>query len=635
MSRMMQMPIGILSTAETAPPAAGAAIGEVVLATAVAMLATAALVTLGWAHRTGRVTFLARAAERTSQVVGGPPWAALPGQVAALSLLVALFGMYWDISLHIDDGRDAGPLANPAHYFILAGLFGIFVAGFLAVVLPDERPSRAAVRIRGDWYAPVAGIVLLACSGFALLGFPLDDGWHRIFGQDVTLWGPTHLMMIGGAGLTLIGNAALLAEGGSGGARSRSGLVAVLARSRSAAVFGGLLVGLSTFQAEFDFGVPQFRLLFGPVLVAVAAGVALVGARIYTGRGGALVALAYFFVIRGLLALVVGPVLGETTPHFPLYLAEALLVEGAALAIVPRRRPYAFGALAGALIGTVGLAAEYAWSHAWMPIPWPESLIGEALVVVPLTAVAAGLIGAFVGASLIAPRSAAGVARVRPAVAAVALAFVIGVVGYGLRTDPVEDVRADVRLETIEAGPERTVAATVRVEPASAAAGADWLNVTAWQGGGLSVDELERVGPGTYRTSEPVPVYGNWKALIRMHSGDSLVTAPIFMPRDEAIPAPEVPARPTFERTFLPDPEVLQREQLEDVPPALPVIGYGIVGSIALGLIAALGWALARLARVAHEGSPPPRPAGRRRQGIGDLVPRGGAKAPTGGGASA
>jgi hypothetical protein len=38
---------------------------------------------------------------------------------------------------------------------------------------------------------------------------------------------------------------------------------------------GGLLIGLSTFQAEFDFGVPQFSLVFHPVLIAVAAGIAL------------------------------------------------------------------------------------------------------------------------------------------------------------------------------------------------------------------------------------------------------------------------------------------------------------------------------------------------------------------------
>ena len=54
--------------------------------------------------------------------------------------------MYWDISLHIDDGRDAGPLANPAHYLILAGLFGIFSRRLLRD-LPAEgapRPGRRA-----------------------------------------------------------------------------------------------------------------------------------------------------------------------------------------------------------------------------------------------------------------------------------------------------------------------------------------------------------------------------------------------------------------------------------------------------------------------------------------------------------
>ena len=59
--------------------------------------------------------------------------------------------MYWDISLHIDNGRDPGPLANPAHYFILAGLFGIFTAGFVAMVLPRERPSEVAIRLGRDW----------------------------------------------------------------------------------------------------------------------------------------------------------------------------------------------------------------------------------------------------------------------------------------------------------------------------------------------------------------------------------------------------------------------------------------------------------------------------------------------------
>src|SRR5919201_1095278 len=79
--------------------------------------------------------------------------AAQPSEIAAVSLLTALFGMYWDISLHIDVGRDPGPLANPAHYFILAGLFGIFSAGWLAIVLPQRGPGPAAGRIGPGWGA--------------------------------------------------------------------------------------------------------------------------------------------------------------------------------------------------------------------------------------------------------------------------------------------------------------------------------------------------------------------------------------------------------------------------------------------------------------------------------------------------
>ena len=607
-----------LTATVDAAPAGGAATGDIILASAGAALLTVVVLAIGWAHRTGRATSLRRLGDYAEARSGLPAWAALPGAIAGPALLVAVFGMYWDISLHIDNGRDPGPLANPAHYFILAGLFGIFVAGFLAVILPRGRPGRAAVRIIGDWYAPVGGVVLLACSSFALVAFPLDDVWHRFFGQDVTLWGPTHLMMIGGAGLSLLGMAALLSEGAA--ERSTAtwrGLAERLLEFRYAAVAGALLIGLSTFQGEFDFGVPQFRLLFEPVLLAVAAGIALVAARIYTGRGGALVAAGFFIAIRGGLALLVGPILGQSVPHLPLYLAEALLVEGVGLAIAPRERPYAFGAVAGALIGTAGFAAEYAWSHLWMPVPWPSALIGEAAPVVPLTAIAAGLVGAFVGSALTAPRRPGQVARIPVAPAVAGLAAIVAVFAYGLQTNHEQGVSAAVRLNTVHPAPARTVNADVRISPASATTDADWLNAIAWQGGGLVLDDLRQVGPGEYRTTEPLPVHGSWKAEIRLHRGDSLLGVPVYMPRDTAIPAPKVPARPSFPRPFVPDHQILQREQKSDVPAALPVIGYGTVGLIALALVALLGWALRRLATGATGlGAARARARGRRPAGV-------------------
>ena len=617
----------MLMAATSAPPAGGAAIGEVIGATAGAIVLTSALVWLGWAHRTGRTQILRRVARRVAEPSGAPAWAVLPGMVAAVSLLTALFGMYWDISLHIGEGRDEGPLANPAHYFILAGLFGVFAAGFLAVVLPDERPGRAALRIAGDWYAPIGGIVMLSCAGFALLGFPLDDMWHRIFGQDVTLWGPTHLMLIGGAGLSLVGNAILLVEGGHPHPpRTPGGLervASLLYRTRYAFVCGGLMVGLCTFQAEFDFGVPQFRLLFQPVLIAFAAGVGLVVARMYIGRGGALLAAAYFIAIRGGVTLLVGPVLGELTAHFPLFVAEALLVEAVALGIAPRGRPLTFGAVSGALIGTVGFAAEYAWSHVWMPIPWPEALIGEAAIVVPLAAIASGLLGGFIGACLASPRDPGAVRVPSVAIAAAATIAIAGVVAYGLQTDHVQGATAQVQLDEAQPAPQRTVDATVRVDPPSAAEDADWVRGIAWQGGGLVDAELEQTGPGTWRTTEPLPVHNGWKALIRVHKDASIAGVPVFLPEDPAIPAEEVPAKASFDRELIPEKEILQRELKDDVPAVLSPIAYATVGGVSLGLIVLIGWALARLARA--QGGPPERARARR--------PTGAVPAPAGGGA--
>ena len=123
---------------------------------------------------------------------GLPGWAALPSAISSISLQVALLGMYWDIALHIDDGRDAGPLANPSHDLILIGLFGVFVAGAFAMALPlpkneEDRPGPKPVKLGKDWYAPVGGVLLAGVGFFSLLGFPFDDVWHRMFGQDVTL----------------------------------------------------------------------------------------------------------------------------------------------------------------------------------------------------------------------------------------------------------------------------------------------------------------------------------------------------------------------------------------------------------------------------------------------------------------
>jgi hypothetical protein len=604
------------------PPAGGAAISDVIYATAGAAVVTVLLLGPILLYKQGRFPLLGRLAEMDGRSTNLPGWAALPGSFLGIVLLVAVFGMYWDISLHIDQGRDPGPLANPAHYFILAGLFGVFTAGVLAIALPNG-PTRTSFQIAPGWYAPIGGLMIAICGASSLSAFPLDDIWHRIFGQDVTLWGPTHLMLIGGAALSVVGSWALHAEGDE--ERKAAGLeLKKFARLREVILAGAFLVALSTFQAEFDFGVPQFALELQPLLIMLAAGIGLVTARVRIGAGGALAGLAVYIAIRGLLTILIGPLFGEITPHFPPYVAEALVVEAVGFLYLrggsAAERPITFGALAGLGIGTIGLAAEWGWSHVWVVNPWPSSLFPEAAITGLIAALAGGVIGGFAGRAL-----TPGVERrerIPRAALAVAGVAVVCSVAFWIPVTAGPGVKASFNLDVRNTDDGRLATGTVRLDPPSAADGAYWFNVTSWQGksGPAHIDTLDEIGPGQYRITEPIHVDGTWKTTLRLHKGRELAGLPIFLPADSAIPVTEVPVQPQMTRTFVLDHKNLQREQKPDVPGWLTLAAYLGVGMISLALIFVVGWGLARLD--ARGGGPPPAPeagatgaAGRGRRG--------------------
>ena len=136
------------SNCSPAKPAGGAALDQVAIATGAALFVTVVLLWLGLGppQREGGAARAARPVQPSASP-GCPRGPAIPAGIIVVSLITALFGMLWDISLHIAQGRDEGPLANAAHYFILAGLFGVFASGFLSMCLPLEKPRRVAVRI--------------------------------------------------------------------------------------------------------------------------------------------------------------------------------------------------------------------------------------------------------------------------------------------------------------------------------------------------------------------------------------------------------------------------------------------------------------------------------------------------------
>jgi hypothetical protein len=585
------MTTSLLLLSSGAPPAGGAALGEVVAATAGVGVVTLLLLGVAVAHRTRRTTLLAGLADAAGRRTGRPGWVALPSLMVALSLLVALFGMLWDISLHIAQGRDEGPLANPAHYFILVGLFLVFAAGMLAIVLPlDEEPGPASVRITRTWRAPAGGLLIAGAGFYALLGFPLDDVWHRLFGQDVTLWGPTHLMLIGGAGLSLVGQLVLEQEGHAATRRTGrgSGASPRVAWLLRVSALGGTLIGLSVFQAEYDFGVPQFRLALQPMMVAAAAGFALVAARLIGGRGAALGAAVFFLTVRGIMSLLVGPLLGEPTPSLPLYLGSALLVEALALTSL-LRSPMAFGAVAGLVVGVVGSAVEAGWSYVAMPLPWTPDMWVEGLLMTVPVALGAGLCGSLLalGVQGRLPRPS----LARPVLVGSLLVLAAATANGLVATVP----QGQARVALTPAGPGLATAEVV-LEP-SLVDDPAWLQLTSWQGGGLVVDRLHRTGPGRYRSTEPVPVTGDWKTLLRLHDGRVLAATPVYLPADDAIDAPEIPAEPTSTRAFVPEVELLQRERDLDAPAWLWATSSLVVLACTLVLVLALAWGVARLSR--------------------------------------
>jgi hypothetical protein len=593
----------VLLAAETRP-AGGAALGEVALATAIGAGLTAVLLGLVWLHRTRRSSVLTTVGNRLGAATGVPAWVALPTILTTVSLLVALLGMLWDIALHIGVGRDEGPLANPAHFLILFGLFGVFAGGILACAMPlDERPGPAAVRFVRGWDVPVGGILITVAGFYALLGFPLDDVWHRLFGQDVTLWGPTHLMLIGGAGLSIVGLLVLEQEGhgtlSTDDGDVKAGRTARFVRQ--AAATGGLLLGMSVFQGEYDFDVPQFRLVLEPFMIAAAAGIALVAARLFMGRGGALAAAAFFLVVRSGIALVVGPGFGEIVPTFPLYLGSAIVVELLALALSPARRPVLFGAVAGLGIGTLGHATEAGWTHLVQTLSWNSDILVEGTLMAIVGGVAGGLLGALLALGLRRRLPRPAVARGILLASLVALA---ACVANGVVATVPDDVEATFSITDVGTGP-RTADITVRLDPADFVDDPAWVQITAWQGQGLVVDELERIGQGEYRTTEPVPLHGTWKTLLRVHDGRVLTAFPIYLPADEAIGAAEVPAEDGMTRSAVPEIEILQRE-LEESGGGVWLVAGLVVLACTLALVAAMSWGVARYSRRAGAAEPYP-----------------------------
>jgi hypothetical protein len=297
---------------------------------------------------------------------------------ALASKLVAAWGLGWDIQWHMTIGRDSFWI--PPHLMI----YGSVVVG-LALgwgVLAYEW-WRGIATTRGFRLAAL-GLVLV------VLAAPIDDLWHRLFGLDVTLWSPPHLLALFGSAVSTLGCLLIAIEVYP--LRSWAARVALVLAG--ALLYGGVRVTLDpSWLFAYSYGGVLFHtfamlaaLFLSLALVATARVSSLRWAPVFAvtlsfalGIVGQQIARAGFAILEPVSfideaiaqdtrsPIAVGRVIAEknqAVPPPPWALRLALpLVPAALLALTdPRRRPVAAAIVYGASVFTA-----YAWFLSTLP----------------------------------------------------------------------------------------------------------------------------------------------------------------------------------------------------------------------------------------------------------------------------
>ena len=529
-------------------------------------------------HPHSLAAFVLRAPDAIERLTKIPGWAGAAVGTALFGLLTAGYGFYSDVAWHIALGRDEELFTAP-HTAIVVGLAVIFGGAVLGTLYATLQRVDTGFRV-GPVRVPWSMLALGAFGGAALSGFPLDELWHRRYGIDVTMWSPTHMLMILGAALSPIASWLALAEAKVSPRDGR------WARGVHVVAAWLVLQGLAAPLGEFVFGVPQFQQLFHPLVISIGAGFALVAMRIVHGPWWTIGIAASGFLLE------IGELGGRDAGGLSLrpgalFVGSALAVEVVAwlLGTEPRRR---FAIVSGVAVGTVGLATEWAWNTSAHQ-PWTSALLPDTVILSVIGASAAALCGAALGAAALRRRAGVGAA-----VLVLAGLVVVGTLAWPMPRRA-GDVTADLSLQRLGGG---EVLVTVTLDPPYAADGARWFQTMSWQGGDLHIAGMHETSRGVYVADGPMQVIGNAKTLVRLHRGAETMAVPVYMPADTEIDAPEVPA---VDRTvaFQSEQRFLLREAIEG-PKTFAYLIY------ALGALAVIGWAFAVWMAAARVSRPEP-----------------------------
>lgn len=286
---------------------------------------------------------------------------------AVLSVTSAMVGAHWDISWHRSIGRDN--FWTPAHIAIyLCGVLGGLSCGYLIFSRTFRWVEDPAVVNVWGFRAPL-GAFIAAWGGVAMLtSAPFDDWWHNAYGLDVKIVSPPHVLLIGGAGMVMLGALMLIL----GHMNRAEGSLRRWLNYCYLYVGAMLVVLLMILLMEFT-GRPQLHLASTYQKVAVAIPVILAGVARASGIRWAATITAGIYTLF-LMACVwilplfpaepkLGPVYYPTTffvpPDFPLLLIAPALALDLLWRKTERWNKWILAAVSGAVFLGVFVAVEW------------------------------------------------------------------------------------------------------------------------------------------------------------------------------------------------------------------------------------------------------------------------------------
>jgi hypothetical protein len=125
------------------------------------------------------------------------------------SKMLSGWGVRWDIQWHVRIGRDSFWI--PPHLMTYTGVSLVVLLSF-GVLFWETYAASATGSGRGPGTMRILGLTgtrgyHIAAWGISVtvMAAPIDDLWHRLFGLDVTIWSPPHLMGFLGGLLNTVG----------------------------------------------------------------------------------------------------------------------------------------------------------------------------------------------------------------------------------------------------------------------------------------------------------------------------------------------------------------------------------------------------------------------------------------------